>query len=678
MFAALSPSARSLRTPHRAIVVATLFAGVLASMFMFAGSASAQATASSDASSVYQTVAPSVFVVETRDSAGRSLGIGTAFLIPGGYLVTNAHVIRQGAPFLRTGAVALPLVVDRADAVQDLALLKAAVPIDAPPLRLGTSTPPIGTSIIVLGNPHGLERSISQGLISGIRQHGGRTLLQISAPISPGSSGGPVMTNDGVVVGVTVSYLEDGQNLNFAVPVSQVAALIASSSPPIADRRATTGVESSPNTTFAAAIALLRTLAATNPDWRDTVARNAHESRRLAALAAGRQAARYAAEYLALASVAQVTEREPLALQVLALTTQERTSGALVLRDSARALLVEEYEWDLLFADSLPRSRSAEILGQSDSLLARLPNHVPALTVRARTLRLAGRVPEALATAKRATDVAADSASRATAWSTYHRIAGYATASTDDAVFARMVALGQGTAFNWSIHGEHLEQREAWAAMAAAYAKAFTLQPDAWGATSWTCKAGHGYLRSADTPRALDAYRTCIAAYERATVVDSSDVGTAHRALAFLLNDRGVPAQAEVHARASLRYAPDHPFATRQLAEALKSQRKLQEALQVAEEAVRLSDGGEAAPHFTLGSIQFDLEDWAGCARSFEFADKFIRTRSNTSALYNQALCTSNQGYRRDAALLMEQVLRRDPNRADRQDILRMIARWRL
>jgi S1-C subfamily serine protease len=82
-----------------------------------------------------------------------------------------------------------------------------------------------GQKIIVIGNPLGLEGSVSEGIISAIRTDEG--LVQITAPISPGSSGSPVMTEDAKVMGVATLQSERGQNLNYAIPVQIVNAALA-------------------------------------------------------------------------------------------------------------------------------------------------------------------------------------------------------------------------------------------------------------------------------------------------------------------------------------------------------------------------------------------------------------------------------------------------------------------
>jgi hypothetical protein len=98
----------------------------------------------------------------------------------------------------------------------------------APSLLLGDSgNAKVGDEVYVVGNPLGLEGTFSSGIISGIRQVDKDKLFQITAPISPGSSGGPVLNKSGMVIGIAVASYQGGQNLNFAIPSSYLESIIA-------------------------------------------------------------------------------------------------------------------------------------------------------------------------------------------------------------------------------------------------------------------------------------------------------------------------------------------------------------------------------------------------------------------------------------------------------------------
>jgi serine protease Do len=91
-------------------------------------------------------------------------------------------------------------------------------------LRL-SSTLSVGDRLYALGAPEGLELSLSEGLVSGLRKFEGVTLIQTTAPISHGSSGGGLFDDEGRLVGITTFVVKDGQNLNFALPSERVANL---------------------------------------------------------------------------------------------------------------------------------------------------------------------------------------------------------------------------------------------------------------------------------------------------------------------------------------------------------------------------------------------------------------------------------------------------------------------
>ena len=158
-----------------------------------------------------------------------------------GLFVTNKHVVEgaekvtvkatNGAKFMCTGILAEPPGVD-------LAVLK----IDASGMttvELGDSTDLVeGQRVLAIGTPEGLEGTVSDGIVAAIREN--PRMIQITAPISPGLSGSPVLDETGKVIGIAALQFKKGQNLNFAIPVEELSSAVASIIPdqkptPLAD-----------------------------------------------------------------------------------------------------------------------------------------------------------------------------------------------------------------------------------------------------------------------------------------------------------------------------------------------------------------------------------------------------------------------------------------------------------
>lgn len=181
-----------------------------------------------DAAAIYRAAKDSVVQVVTEN------GFGSGFFFGDGSLVATNHHVIAGASNIRitTGSgieFAITRIV-RTDASLDLAIL--AVPVKGPPLRLVTAIPEIGANAYAIGSPRGLEGTLSVGIISGLRTDGARALLQFSAAISPGSSGGPVLDDQGRVVGVVGFLLTQSQSLNFAVSATHLPAMLAAPTAP--------------------------------------------------------------------------------------------------------------------------------------------------------------------------------------------------------------------------------------------------------------------------------------------------------------------------------------------------------------------------------------------------------------------------------------------------------------
>ncbi len=179
---------------------------------------------------------PSIVVIETYGSSGRLTGMGTGFAIADDLVATSLHVVSRSDDIrLRSlegqSSLALQGYV-AADEANDLVILKTD-PHGLAPLSIGNDESLVpGDPVYVIGHPFGLEGTFSAGMVSAKREFDGRSIIQVTAPISPGNSGGPVLNAIGEIIGISVAYIQDGQNLSFATPVSFLRYLLANQHDP--------------------------------------------------------------------------------------------------------------------------------------------------------------------------------------------------------------------------------------------------------------------------------------------------------------------------------------------------------------------------------------------------------------------------------------------------------------
>ena len=166
------------------------------------------------------------------DKDGRPIAQGSGFLISkDGRVVTNYHVIRNGSSAVikfPDGAFFSADGVLVSDKDRDVAVIKVHGS-GFKALTLGDSDRlQVGEEVVAIGNPLSLESTVSNGIVSAIRtvEDEGGKFLQITVPISPGSSGGPLFNMAGKVVGITTSHIKGGENLNFAIPINDVKPML--------------------------------------------------------------------------------------------------------------------------------------------------------------------------------------------------------------------------------------------------------------------------------------------------------------------------------------------------------------------------------------------------------------------------------------------------------------------
>jgi len=180
---------------------------------------------------IIKRIEPSTIIVFTYDNKGEFLKLGSGFFVSqNGDIITNYHVLQgaSSAEIKTSDGKTYPITYIVAKDEQN-DIIRLSVDILSQyvyPLSLSTIIPEVGEEIIVYGSPLGLEKTVSDGIISAIREVPGYgKLIQITAPISPGSSGSPVLNMKGEVIGIATFQIVEGQNLNFAIPSERIASL---------------------------------------------------------------------------------------------------------------------------------------------------------------------------------------------------------------------------------------------------------------------------------------------------------------------------------------------------------------------------------------------------------------------------------------------------------------------
>ena len=176
-------------------------------------------------------IKPSVVIVFAYDDKGEFLKLGSGFFISqSGDIITNYHVLQgaDSAEVKTSDGKTYPITyIVAGDEQSDIICLSVDIPSQyVHPLSLSATVPEVGERIIVYGSPLGLEKTVSDGIVSAIREVPGYgKLIQITAPISPGSSGSPVLNMKGEVIGIATFQFIEGQNLNFAIPSEKITSL---------------------------------------------------------------------------------------------------------------------------------------------------------------------------------------------------------------------------------------------------------------------------------------------------------------------------------------------------------------------------------------------------------------------------------------------------------------------
>lgn len=626
-------------------------------ILLMVGSISVPAQQTDRGRRIYKDCAGGVFLLYVKSASGELIAQGSGFLVASKKIITNAHVAKAGEIVVELGPARVAAHVERVDEFNDLAVLTVDAEIITKPLPLADALPAPGDSVFAISNPQALERSISEGVVSAIRDSNGRQLLQITTPISQGSSGGPILNTAGQVVGVAVGALTSGQNLNFAVPVTAVRKVLAGGSPvEVSNSLATLEqleslqverdqetFSADPNSSWQIKTSRVTTLlqkafdqAGDNPAVILRVAKEAlSEDWDIAILAARRAVGLKSTSegqlVLAQALTAKGVWEEGENQQKLYAEAEKAARSAVA---GTRAPTAEMY---YALADVL-ENRGTYAEAESNFRLALTASRKASDSdLEAQSIRGLARCADAL-----------DKGTEARNW------------------FELLRKDGNASVYDWRSQARRLDRAGEFQSAGDAYATAAKL-----GGlyTNW-CHAATMYSMVNQSDSILSCARSCIS---DGTGKDKSEqtLAIAHRQIADVLNERGVYEEALSHAKEATVLNSSDPWAFSSMADALFGLRRFQETINAAKQAIRLCDGKYSSMHFRLGMAYFDTENWEFARQSFQKAAEL--NPKDPAAPYNVALCFQRLGLYIDAAHWYEEVLRRDPNRSDRDDLLNLI-----
>lgn len=176
-------------------------------------------------SQVFEKVKDSVVVVRSLDANGKSITQGSGVFLPSGKVGTNCHVVKNGVSFqVGSDKQFVVATVWGSDEEKDICLLDASG-LTGEPAKLGQASHlKVGEAVYAVGAPRGLELTLSDGIVSQLRG-GSPPLIQTTAALSPGSSGGGLFDSEARLVGFTTLKVREGQSLNFAIPIEWATAI---------------------------------------------------------------------------------------------------------------------------------------------------------------------------------------------------------------------------------------------------------------------------------------------------------------------------------------------------------------------------------------------------------------------------------------------------------------------
>jgi hypothetical protein len=582
------------------------------------------------------------------------------------------------------GPARIPLKIIRDDKKNDLAILSVDIDLTSKPLPLAPGVSSPGEQIFAIGNPEGLEKTISQGIISGLRKRGDRELLQITSPISHGSSGGPILNARGEVVGVAVGMFEDGQNLNFAVPVAYVRSLLA-------QKDNAPAAKSGSFNLFAEADELFKKTQqdAYSDDPASEYQRDLGQlTNRLEAviLDSGKEdelakvgcwsTSIYLLSDQGINAARKLVQNKPTSdnrallsyllynrAEIEGFRAQLATSGS---NEEASATVAHKQ----FLSDANREAVEAARMAKGEHLL--VAKYVLG-SVKQDQHEYSDAIPLHSAVATGNVHICETDLVRAAIQKLVDENDKAKRPEDAEKWFRRYSAQYQPSPYEWDSEGDRRASAHDSSGAADAYERAAKGSPDVYGYDYCYASAGRFYQQVTNEDAVLADGRNCVDASVKQTGKQyeqhfTKELPVVYRVMAEVLENRGVYQSALGYIKEAVSAKPDDPFSLYTEASIFEQLGRNSECIAAAQAAIALSDGKYAYMHFRLGSCHFAAEHWSQAAASFRLAAE--ADKSDAGAAFNLGLSLARQGYASDARQWYREALTRKPVEELREKIL--------
>jgi len=655
---------------------------LIISAVLFLSTFAAPAQIDDAAKRVYKSSQDSVFLVYLNDISGTPTALGSAFVVGPRLLITNAHVVDAGEPVLAVGPVRIPVKIVRKDEKNDLAVISVGVDLTSAFLPLSKEAVTPGEQIFAIGNPEGLEKTISQGIVSGLRTHGDRDLLQITSPISHGSSGGPILDASGKVVGVAVGIMEDGQNLNFAVPVRFVQMLL--------DARGESAASPSETRHTSTEVAALIVTKSTQEYSADENSPFQQDLRKLKEIMPAALSASSSPGDLTTLACAGTNEPElsddgiKAARKLLAEhpSPDSRALLSYVLYQRANQESVTAmFAGDATSEKTVALERQSSFSSEAGSEAAKTADEAKnkhsfiatfvLANIKEDKSDYAGAIPLFQQVQAAKPNICENDLHLASLRSLIVDSDRLGRAEDAERWFRQFAAEYKTTAYDWDTEGDRRAKVKDYASTADAYEQAASggvFPADA-------CYAAiNRYIQpTTDGDRVLSDGRACIDASAKNTdkkkeAEYQAKLPIVYRAMADVLTNRGVYPPALEYVKEALAGNPNDPFALNIEAIIYDNTERYSECISAAQAAITASDGKYPYMHFQLGSCYFSMENWNLAAANYRIAAE--ADTEDAASAFDLALCFQRQGFTADAQQWFSEALKRKPSAELRTKIL--------